>query len=127
MIVYNQNCINARLAAVSATIDAGGANGSLVLLSNATVISTISLARPSAIASGGVLTFQGTPVDINAIGTGNVTTAQFQDSNGTVVASGLSVDIPGSGADVVLSNGLNTTLITSGQVVILLAVQIIGS
>ncbi len=64
---YNQICLNARLAAVAATIDAGGANGNLVLLSNSTVISTMPLSRPCAtVISDGVLGFGGTPIDVAA-------------------------------------------------------------
>ena len=41
--------------------------------------------------------------------------------------SGLTVGIPLSGANVTIANGLNSTLVTVGQVVTLISGQIIGS
>jgi hypothetical protein len=126
-IVYNLTTINARLQAVANQIDAGGSNGSLVLLANSTIISTVQLARPCGIVSGGVLTFLGTLLDPSASGTGNVSTGRFQDSNGIIVASGLSAGIPLSGLDIIISNGLSSTLITAGQTVQVLSATITGS
>jgi hypothetical protein len=44
-----------------------------------------------------------------------------------VVVSGLSAGIPGSAADIVISNGINSTFINNGQTVQLLSAQITGS
>ncbi len=126
-VTYSTTAINDRLNGVVTAIDAGGTNGSLKLLAGATTISTISLARPCGTVNGGILTFSGTLLDPNAANTGNPTEGRIYDSNGSVVISGLTTGIPLSGADIVISNGLNSTLITAGQVVSLLSAQITGS
>ena len=88
--------------------------------------STVQLSKPSGAVSGGVLTFVGTLLDPAAAGTGNITTATITDSNGVVMVSGLTVGTA-AGFDIIISNGLNSTLISSGQAVQVLAAQIIGS
>lgn len=109
-------------------IDSGGGNGFIKLLAGSTVVSTISLARPCGTVNGGVLTFDGTLLDPAAANTGVVTSAIVTDSNGALMISDLSVGIPPSNDyDVLISNGLNSTLITAGQTVQILSAQITGS
>lgn len=124
---YNLATVNARLQAVANQIDAGGGNGFILLLANSTVISRVQLARPCGSVSGGVLTFLGTLLDPFAAATGLVNTGQLTDSNGVIIASGLTVGTPLQSADIIISNGLSSTLITVGQVVQVLAAQIQGS
>lgn len=124
---YSLTAINDRLQGVINAIDAGGGNGNMKLLAGGTVVSTISLARPSGTVNGGVLTFSGTLQDPSAANTGIIDGARFEDSTGSVIISGLSVGIPLASADVIISNGLNTTLISSGQTVQVLSAQITGS
>lgn len=127
-MIYSLTAINARLQAVVSTIDGGSGNGTLRVLALAGVtLSTISLARPCGTVSGGVLTLSGTLLDPSAAGTGLAETVRIEDSSGNTVVSGLTVGIPLSGANVVMSNGLNSTLISSGQVIQLLSGQITGS
>lgn len=127
-VVYSITAINERLQGVIDAIDGGGSNGSMELLSGATIISTISLARPCGAVDGGVLTFSGTLLDPSAANTGLVDGAVIKNSAGTVMISGLTVGIPlTTGVDVIVSNGLNSTLITAGQVVAVVAAQITGS
>lgn len=123
-VVYSQTVIDARLQGV---VTALGASSHLVLKAGATTVSTIALASPAGTVSGGVLTFTGTLLDPSAAATGVVDTAIIQDSTGATAISGLTVGIPLSGAEVIISNGLNSTLITVGQVVALLSAQITGS
>lgn len=125
-IVYSLTCINARLNGVVSAIDDGAGPGQMVLLGISTVICTITLSNPCGTVSGGILTFTGSPSG-TAANTGNVITARLQDSNGVIMVSGLTVGIPGSGADVILSNGLSSTLVSAGQAVQLLSAQITGS
>jgi hypothetical protein len=125
--VYSLAAINARLQAVENLIDAGGGNGFLQLLALSTVISTIQLARPSGIVNGGVLTFSGTLLDPAAAGTGNITSGRITDSNGVIILTDMSVGTPSAPADITISNGLNTILITAGQTVQVLAAAITGS
>jgi len=126
-VIYSIPCINNRLLGVVTTIDAGAGNGTLVLLAGAMPISTITLQKPSGTASGGVLTFTGPLLDSGAAAAGSATTAQFRDSTGAIVVSGLSVGIPLSGMDVIISNGLNSTFINVGQSVQILSATITGS
>ncbi len=126
-MIYSQTCINNRLLGVVTTIDAGSSNGVMVLLAGGVVISTIPLQKPSATVNGGVLTFSGSLVDPSAAGSGVVTTAQVKDSGGNVVISGFTVGIPGATADIIISNSLNSTLVTNSQVVQVLSAQITGS
>jgi hypothetical protein len=125
-VVYSKLAMDYRLAAVVTAIDGGGSNGSMALYSGSTVISTISLSRPSAVINGGVLTFSGTLVDPSASGTGYVDSVVINDSNGSTIVSGLTVGIPGDSTDVIISNGLSSTLITAGKVVQVLSAQILG-
>jgi len=127
-VTYSTFAINYRLLGVVDAIDAGGGNGYLTLLVGSTVVSTISLARPAGTVDAGVLTFSGTLLDPAAAGTGLVTEGRIYDSTGTLIISGLTVGIPPStGYDILISNGLNSTLITAGQTVALLSAQITGS
>lgn len=125
---YSISAINYRLLGVVDAIDSGGGNGYLVLLAGSTPVSTISLARPSGTVNGGVLTFSGTLLDTSAAATGLVNGASIYASNGTLMVSGLTVGIPpSSDYDILITNGLNSTLITAGQVVSVLSAQIAGS
>ena len=126
-VIYSITGINARLNGVVTVLDAGPSNARMLLLAAAAVVSTIVLNKPSATVSGGVLTIVGAPLDPSAAGGGTITEARLTDSTGTVIISGLTAGIPGSGADVIVSNGLNSTVISGGQTVQLLAGQIIGS
>jgi hypothetical protein len=124
---YSLTAINDRLLGVVTAIDSGGSNAVLRLLAGGTIVSTISLARPCGTVNGGVLTFSGTLLDPAAANTGNITAGRVESSDGATQISGLTAGIPLSGADIIISNGLNTTLITAGQVVSLTSAQITGS
>lgn len=126
-VTYSLIAINDRLLGVVDAIDGGGGNGNFKLLAGSTTISTISLSRPCGTVSGGVLTFTGTLLDPSADNTGDVDGAMIEDSTGALIISGLTVGIPLSGYEVIISNGLNSTLITAGQTVQLLSAQITGS
>ena len=126
-VTYSPTAINYRLLGVVNAIDSGASNGVMVLLHDSTVISTISLARPCGTVSGGVLTFVGTLLDPSAAATGFINNAQLRNSDGVVMASDLSVGVPTQLVDVIIVNGLNSTLISSGQAVQVLAAQITGS
>jgi hypothetical protein len=126
---YQLDAINARLQGTANTIDGGGGNGLLFLLAGPTVVSTISLARPCGTVNGGVLTFSGTLLDPAAAATGAVDGAMIEDSTGATVITGLTVGVPGQDGppDIIISNGLNSTLIATGQTVQVLSAKITGS
>lgn len=123
-VIYSPAAITARMNGVVTAIG-NGAN--LILKAGGTTVSTIALASPAGTVNGGILTFTGTLLDPAAAATGDVNSGAIYDSTGTVVISGLSVGIPLSGADIIISNGLNSTIITAGQTVALLSAQIQGS
>lgn len=127
MIVYSGIAINDRLLGVITAIDGGSAPGNLILTSSGTTISTIQLNKPCGTVNGGVLTFNGQLLDPAAASTGNVNGAVIKNGDGTTMISGLSVGIPTGTYDIIISNGLNSTVITAGQTVQLLSAQITGS
>jgi hypothetical protein len=123
---YSSVAINDRLLGVVTAIGDAG-NGVLKLLAGGTVLSSITLQNPCGTVGGTVLTFTGNLIDASAANTGSATAARIEDGAGTVMISGLTVGIPGSTADIIMSNGLNSTLVTAGQVVQLVSGQIQGS
>lgn len=118
-ITYSTSGLNDRLLGVVAAIDAGGTNGALKLLtSSGATVCTFSLAVPCGTVSAGVLTFSGTLLDTSAAATGFVNAARVEDSNGSIVVSGLTIGTSAAGPyDGFLINGLGTTKITAGDVV----------
>lgn len=125
---YTLPVINARLQGVINAIDAAGGNGSLKLYAAGVLISTISLARPCGTVNGGVLTFSGTLLDPSAANTGYIDEGQVEDSTGALMIFGLTVGVPPvTSGDILISNGLNSALITAGQTVAVLSAQITGS
>jgi hypothetical protein len=123
---YSSTAIDDRLLGVVTAVGAGGGPGTFGLLAGGTTVSSITLSNPCGTVSGGVLTFT-QPLVGTAANTGNVNGAVIKDSNGATVVSGLTVGIPLSTSDVIVSNGVNSTLINAGQVVQLVSAQIVGS
>lgn len=123
-VIYSTTVINARLQGV---VTALGGLAKMILKARGTTVSTIQLASPVGSVDNGILTFDGTLLDLSAAATGVVDSAVILDSSGNTAISGLTVGIPGQDRDVIISNGLNSTLITAGQVVELLSAQITGS
>jgi hypothetical protein len=123
---YSTTAINARLNGVVSVIDGGGGPGQLRVFAGALLLAAVPLGTPSGTVSGGVLTFT-VPETTVAVGTGTADNAIITNAGGVVMISGLTVGIPLSSANLIVSNGLNTLLFTAGQVVSLLSGQIIGS
>lgn len=96
--------------------------GSLDLLnvSNA-VLATVTLNTPAGSGSGAVTTLLGFPKSSVAVA-GTVAFARLRTSTGADYKTEIPVGIPGSGAQVIVDNGLNTLVMTTGQ-----AVQIAAS
>ncbi len=122
---YNQTVLTQRLQVVANAIDAGPSNGFLRITdSGGTLLSSFQLARPCGTAAGAVLYFSSLSIiDPAAANTGTASAARLETSDGTVVASGLTV---GTGAtnDIVITPG---ALITAGQTVALTAATITGN
>jgi hypothetical protein len=124
---YSATCINNRLQAVADTIDGGSTNGIIVLRQGTTDLVSITLAGPCGTVSGQVLTFSSSSLQDTAVATSSADNCIITDSAGTEVVTGLTVGIPFSGANIIISNGLNNTLISSGDTVQILSAQITGS
>lgn len=125
-VIYNPTVEAGRLQVGINAIDAGPSNGFMRLLDpGGNVLSSFQLARPSATVAGNVATFNGLSlIDPSAAGSGSVVAARCEDSVGTVVISGLSVGVNGSGADITMAPGI---VITAGQTIALTAAQITGN
>lgn len=105
-LVYPLVIRNGRLQVVLSAIDAGAGPGLIQLgtAGMAVVLSTVVLLKPAGIIVGGVLTFSGTPLfDVGAAASGLATAARITDSAGTIVASGLTVGLAGSLANIIIS------------------------
>lgn len=126
-IIYSQTAITFRLGGVVSAIDSGAGFGVLRILDGANTLITITLQKPCGVAALGVLTFSGFPINGTAVGSGSANGGQMESSDGTVMISGLTVGIPGSGANIIVVNGLNSTVVALGQTVTALSGQIIGS
>ena len=120
-VTYTTAVKTARMSAVIAQIDGTSTAGILKITnSTGTVLAQITLARPCATASGGVMTFSGLPLsDTSADATGTAALAIITDSAGTTCISGLTVGT--SGTDVIIDN----TSIVVGQTVNLIATSTI--
>jgi len=112
-ISYNSTLKSDRMTSIITRLDAQAGNAILKIGTAAmgTVLVSITLAKPSATVSGGVLTFSGLPKSASATGTGAAAAAQLTDSVGTVWIDGLTVAT--SAANVIIDN----TAINSGQTV----------
>jgi len=124
-IVYNTNVINNRLQQVINAIDAGSGNGILNIGGSSNlspILVAITLSKPCATISSGVLTFSGLTLSAVAGLTGTAASANITDSTGTVVASGLTVGVSSS-FDVQVSQ----TSFVGGDVISLTAATITGN
>lgn len=120
---YNATVINGRLQVVINNIDAGASTGAIRLLNSTNqTVALINLIKPSATISGGVLTFSGLPLaaPLTFI-SGQIVSADIEDSNANVVASGLTVG-NSTAYDIVMGN----TSVSSGQIISLTYAAITG-
>lgn len=112
-INYSNSVKNARMNAV---ISALGTAGTITLGTDALngstgVLARVPMANPPFTVNNGLMTLSGVPRTVLAEATGVVSKAELRHSNGTVVASGLTVGT--SGTDVII----NATEISEGQTV----------
>jgi predicted nicotinamide N-methyase len=122
---YNLTVLTNRLQQVINAIDDGASNGFMNLTdSGGGTLATFQLSRPSGVASLGVLTFSSLPLVAPAAGaSGTASLANFTDSNGVVVISGLTVNKQGV-ADILMTP---TNVITAGQTIAVTAATITGN
>lgn len=123
---YNVNVRNSRLQDVANAIDAAGGHGVLRLLDAASkILSSLQLARPCGTVTNGILSFNGLAlIDPAAAAGGTATGARCEDSIGTIVISGLTVNNPSGPSDIFLSP---TSDIAAGQTIAITAATITGN
>lgn len=108
--------------AVVTQIDAGAGFGVLRVgtVGMATTICAIPLAKPSGSAAGGVLTFV-VPDSATVTASGVMAAASIEDSNGNIIASGLTVGTV-AGFDLIVVS----TTISAGNILSLVSATITG-
>lgn len=119
---YQTALATARLQKVIDLLDAGGAAKIIIgtsALSGATgVLATFVLPVPSATISGRVLTFSGMAISAVAAAGGIAAKAELRKNDGTtVILSGLTVGVSGSGAHLIV----DTASVVSGRTVYVLS------
>lgn len=91
--------------------------GYLDLLDNANgVLASVTLNTPAGTAAGAVTTFAGFPKTATAL-PGAVASARLRTSSGSVYKVGIPVGVPGSGAQVIVNNGIATLVLMDGQTI----------
>lgn len=113
----------AALAAYAAADATALAGGSIQILdSGGTVLSTHPFNSGTAgSSSGAVFTAAGFPKTTTASASGDAASARFRTSGAADYKTGITVGIAGSGAQVIIDNGLGTLAIASGQAVTIAA------
>jgi len=107
----------AALAAYAAADCTALAGGSLQLLdAGGAVLATITYGSPAATSAAAVVTYSGFPKTGTA-SAGTIASARERTAGGADYRTGLTVGIPGSGANVIVDNGAGTLVCTAGQVV----------
>lgn len=113
-ISYGASVKNGRMIVVRDALD-GGASlpGKLEIGTTgfASILVTVTLNDPCGTVSADVLTLAGFPKTVAASATGSAAVARYRDGDNVVVASGLTVGVTGSGADIII----DSTTITSGN------------
>lgn len=107
----------AALAAFAATSATALNGGTCDLLSaGGAVLASVVFGTPAGTSAGAVTTFSGFPKSATG-SAGTVASARFRTSGAADYKTGLTVGIPGSGAQVIVDNGAGTLAITAGQTV----------
>lgn len=114
-ITYVNSLKQTRLEAVRDAIDADASAGQILLGTSgmAATLATFTCNDPSGTPSAGTFSFDGFPKEEEAAAGGTLAAAEIRDGAGTLVASGLTVGLSGSGADIIVDN----TNVNSGQLV----------
>ncbi len=122
-LTYSSATINGRLGVVITNIDAGAGFGVMRLLdATSQTVGLVTLLKPCATVSNTLLTFSGLPLAAPlTLLSGQIVSADIEDSNGNVVVSGLLVG-PSTGYDIYMAN----PFVSSGQIVTLTYATIQG-
>ena len=104
-VTYATTLKTDRMTNIITRLDAQAGNAILKIGTTgmAATLVSITLAKPSATVSGGVLTFSGLPKSATASGAGTAAAAQLTDSVGTLWVDGLTVGV-GGGFNVNIDN-----------------------
>lgn len=112
---YSTAVKNARL---TTTVGLIGATGKLVIGTSELnggdgVLAEVPFSNPAFNVADGAMTVNALPRTTDAVGTGVAAKVEFRDGSGTVIADGLTIGLPESGAEVIL----NALEISTGQTV----------
>lgn len=112
---YSTAVKNARL---QTTVDLIGTAGKLVIGTDALagavgVLAEVPFSNPAFNVADGAMSVNSLPRTTDAVGTGVAAKVEFRDNAGTVIADGLTIGLPESGAEVIL----NALEISTGQTV----------
>lgn len=112
-VTYNTTLKADRMTSIITRLDAQAGNAILKIGTTGmgSTLVSITLAKPCATVSGGVLTFSGLPKSATASAAGTAAAAQLTDSVGTVWVDGLTVGT--TGTNVIIDN---TTIAVSQTV-----------
>ena len=114
MITYSLAVAQARLEAVRSALNAGGGGSLRLNTAGAAPLVQVNLETSIGAPAARVLTVIATPKQGTATGAGAAANADLLDGSSTVVASGLTVGLTGSGSDIILNdvNIANGSLVT---------------
>jgi hypothetical protein len=91
-------------------------SGFLDLMAGASIAVSVPLDATSGTVSNDTLTFSSFPKSVTSAGAYTITSAQLRPVSGSVI-TGLTVGLPGSGAQVIIDNGVASLALVATQVV----------
>lgn len=110
-MTYSADHKSARMTVTRDRINAGRL---VVETAGPATLFSVTLDTPAGTVVTGVLTLAGFPKTVTATGTGTAASGKLLNSGLTNEKTGLTVGVPGSGAQIIIDNGLGTLVITAG-------------
>lgn len=120
-VIYSDEAITARLNGLVSAI--GSAAVMRLLDTDGDILASITLGSPFGAVENNIITVTGNRT-ATAIADGTISSAEVTDSSGRQFFTDLTVGIPLSGEEVIVSNGLNSLVVETGQTITLLSGQI---
>lgn len=113
--------VAAALAAYAAADCTALAGGALQLLdAGGAVLAAVTLNSPAGTSAAAIATMSGFPKSATG-SAGTIASARYRTAGGADYWTGVSVGIPGSGAQVIVDNGAGTLVVAAGQTVTIAA------
>lgn len=117
-MIYSTDTKNARMLATRDKYNGGSLR---VVDASSTPLAAVTLDATSGAVVADVLALSGFPKVATASSSGTAASCDVLTSSGATAASGLTVGVPGSGAEVIIDNGVGSLTITIGSSVTFLA------